>query len=142
MTNLQPARVRFAPSPTGSLHLGALRTALFNWLYARHTRGPLVLRIEDTDQSRYVPTSLEDIMTGLRWLGLDWDEGPDVGGPYGPYIQSERQALYLEYIEKLIASGHAYKCYVTSEELDAMREEQRVQRPTTGLRPPPSLVDH
>jgi glutamyl-tRNA synthetase len=132
MTNLQPARVRFAPSPTGFLHLGGLRTALFNWLYARHTGGQFILRIEDTDQSRYNPESLADIMTGLRWLGLDWDEGPDVGGPYGPYIQSERQALYQEYIEKLIASGHAYRCYVTSEELDAMREEQRAKGQPMG----------
>ncbi|MEZ4864305.1 MAG: glutamate--tRNA ligase [Caldilineaceae bacterium] len=126
-SNTQPARVRFAPSPTGYLHLGGLRTALFNWLYARHTGGQFILRIEDTDQNRYNPESLDDIMRGLRWLGLDWDEGPDVGGPYGPYIQSERQSIYLEYIEQLIASGHAYRCYVTSEELDAMREEQRAK---------------
>ena len=87
-----PARVRFAPSPTGYLHLGGLRTALFNWLYARHTGGQFILRIEDTDQKRYNPESLEDLMAGLRWLGLEWDEGPDKGGPYGPYVQSERQA--------------------------------------------------
>ncbi|MCB0105918.1 MAG: glutamate--tRNA ligase, partial [Caldilineaceae bacterium] len=132
MTNQQPARVRFAPSPTGYLHLGGLRTALFNWLYARHTGGQFILRIEDTDQNRYNPESLDDIMRGLRWLGLDWDEGPDIGGPYGPYVQTERQALYHDYIEKLIASGHAYKCYVTSEELDAMREEQRAKGQPMG----------
>ena len=127
MTNQPPARVRFAPSPTGFLHLGGLRTALFNWLYARHTGGQFILRIEDTDQSRFDPESLHAIMTGLRWLGLEWDEGPDVGGPYGPYVQSERKALYHGYVEQLIASGHAYRCYVTSEELDAMRDEQRAK---------------
>jgi glutamyl-tRNA synthetase len=132
MTNLQPARVRFAPSPTGFLHLGGLRTALFNWLYARHTGGQFILRIEDTDQSRFDPASLEDFFRGLRWLGLDWDEGPDIGGPYGPYVQSERQALYLEHVDKLIASGHAYRCYVTSEELDAMREQQRAKGQAMG----------
>ncbi len=91
---LKPARVRFAPSPTGYLHLGGLRTALFDWLYARHTGGQFILRVEDTDQKRFNPESLEDLMTGLRWLGLDWDEGPDIGGPYGPYVQSERRAIY------------------------------------------------
>src|SRR5690554_2620902 len=123
--NMQPARVRFAPSPTGYLHLGGLRTALFNWLYARHTGGQFILRIEDTDQKRYNPEAIASIMNGLRWLGLEWDEGPDVGGPYGPYVQSERQPIYAEYIEKLIQSGHAYRCYCTAEELDAMREVQR-----------------
>ncbi len=128
----RPARLRFAPSPTGYLHLGGLRTALFNWLYARHTGGQFILRIEDTDQSRYNPDSLADIMRGLRWLGLEWDEGPDVGGPHGPYVQSERKALYREHVEQLIASGHAYRCYVTSEELDAMREEQRAKGQPMG----------
>jgi glutamyl-tRNA synthetase len=122
-----PVRVRFAPSPTGYLHLGGLRTALFNWLHARHTGGKFILRIEDTDQKRFNPDSLEDLMRGLRWLGLEWDEGPDKGGPYGPYIQSERQAIYTEYAEQLIASGYAYRCYCTAEELDAMREEQRAK---------------
>jgi glutamyl-tRNA synthetase len=121
----QPARVRFAPSPTGFLHLGGLRTALFDWLYARHTGGQFILRIEDTDQKRYNPESLNDLMTSLRWLGLDWDEGPDVGGPYGPYTQSERKDLYAQYIEPLIESGHAYRCYCTAERLDGVREEQR-----------------
>jgi glutamyl-tRNA synthetase len=121
------ARVRFAPSPTGYLHLGGLRTALFNWLYARHTGGQFILRIEDTDQKRYNPESLQDLMAGLRWLGLEWDEGPDKGGPYGPYVQSERQPIYAQYAEALIAAGHAYRCYCTPEELDAMREEQRAK---------------
>ena len=127
-----PARVRFAPSPTGFLHLGGLRTALFNWLYARHTGGQFVLRIEDTDQKRYNEESLADLMAGLRWLGLDWDEGPDVGGPYGPYIQSDRRELYEPYVEQLIASGHAYRCYCTPEELAAMREEQRAKGQPQG----------
>lgn len=131
-SNTQPARVRFAPSPTGYLHLGGLRTALFNWLYARHTGGHFILRIEDTDQTRYNPESLDDIMRGLRWLGLDWDEGPDVGGPYGPYIQSDRKAIYHEYIEILLASGHAYRCYTTEAELEAMREEQRAKGQPLG----------
>ena len=122
-----PARVRFAPSPTGYLHLGGLRTALFNWLYARHTGGQFILRIEDTDQKRFNPESLEDLMAGLRWLGLEWDEGPDKGGPYGPYIQSERKEVYNQYAEQLIASGHAYRCYCTAEELEAMREEPRAK---------------
>lgn len=132
MTNQSPARVRFAPSPTGYLHLGGLRTALFNWLYARHTGGQFILRIEDTDQSRYNPESLGDIMAALRWLGLDWDEGPDIGGPFGPYTQSERKPLYHEHVEQLIASGHAYKCYTTAEELEAMREEQRAKGQPLG----------
>lgn len=121
------ARVRFAPSPTGYLHLGGLRTALFNWLYARHTGGQFILRVEDTDQKRFNPESLQDLMEGLRWLGLEWDEGPDKGGPFGPYIQSDRQQIYARYAEQLIAAGHAYRCYCTAEELDAMREEQRAK---------------
>ena len=122
-----PARVRFAPSPTGYLHLGGLRTALFDWLYARHTGGQFILRIEDTDQKRYDPASLDDLMRGLRWLGLDRDEGPDIGGPYAPYVQSERQPIYVQYAEQLLALGHAYRCYCTADELDAMREEQRAK---------------
>ncbi len=122
-----PARVRFAPSPTGFLHLGGLRTALFDWLYARHTGGQFILRIEDTDQKRYNPESLDDLMRGLRWLGLDWDEGPDIGGPYAPYVQSERRAIYAEYTDQLVAAGQAYRCYCTAEELEAMREEQRAK---------------
>ena len=120
-----PARVRFAPSPTGYLHLGGLRTALFDWLWARHTGGQFILRIEDTDQRRYGPDSLEDVMRGLKWLGLALDEGPDIGGPYGPYVQSQRKAIYQEYAEKLIQLGHAYRCYCTPERLEKVREEQR-----------------
>jgi glutamyl-tRNA synthetase len=128
----QPARVRFAPSPTGYLHLGGLRTALFGWLWARHTGGQFILRIEDTDQKRYNPDSLADLMRGLRWLGLDWDEGPDVGGPYGPYVQSERKEIYAEHVQYLLDTGHAYRCYCTSERLTALREEQRKNKQRTG----------
>jgi glutamyl-tRNA synthetase len=128
----EPARVRFAPSPTGYLHIGGARTALFDWLYARHTGGQFILRIEDTDRTRYVKNSLEDIYTNLRWLGLDWDEGPDVGGPYGPYVQSERLPIYREYAEKLVAAGHAYRCYCTPERLEALRAEQRARKEPPG----------
>ncbi len=124
-SNNLPVRVRFAPSPTGVLHLGGLRTALFCWLFARHTGGNLILRIEDTDQKRFDPQSLDDIRRSLQWLGLDWDEGLDVGGAYGPYVQSQRKDLYQKYAEQLIASGHAYRSYMTAEELTAMRAEQK-----------------
>lgn len=118
-------RVRYAPSPTGGFHVGGARTALYNWLYARHTGGRFVLRIEDTDRTRYRPGALQDLLQGLRWLGLDWDEGPDVGGPYGPYTQSERVALYQEHARRLVAKGAAYPCYCPPERLAALREEQR-----------------
>ena len=94
MSDKHPVRVRIAPSPTGYFHLGGARTALFNWLYARHTGGRFILRIEDTDRTRYVPDSLQDIIDSLHWLGLDYDEGPGAGGDYGPYFQSQRLALY------------------------------------------------
>lgn len=102
-------RVRFAPSPTGALHIGGGHTALFNWLWARHTKGKFILRIEDTDRERSTQEYEETIMSGMKWLGLDWDEGPDRGGAYGPYRQSERLNLYLENAEKLVADGQAYK---------------------------------
>ncbi|MEM6821968.1 MAG: glutamate--tRNA ligase family protein [Verrucomicrobiota bacterium] len=102
-------RVRFAPSPTGLFHVGSARTALFNWLYARNTGGVFVLRIEDTDHERNTPEALEALIKGMRWLGLDWDEGPEAGGDYGPYFQSERTSIYDEYIEKLKASGRTYE---------------------------------
>jgi glutamyl-tRNA synthetase len=116
-------RVRFAPSPTGYLHIGGARTALFNWLYARRHGGTFVLRIEDTDQARSTEASLKAILESMRWLGLDWDEGPDVGGPHGPYKQTERTALYKEYADRMVASGTAYRCYATKEELDALRKK-------------------
>ncbi len=115
-------RVRFAPSPTGLLHVGNARTALFNWLLARGTGGRFVLRIEDTDAERSTEASATAILDDLRWLGLDWDEGPDTGGPYGPYRQSERLALYREHAARLLDSGAAYRCFCTSADLDAGRE--------------------
>jgi len=115
-------RVRFAPSPTGYLHIGGARTALFNWLYARHFGGEFVLRIEDTDALRTVPDSIEQILSGFRWLGMDWDEGPAVGGECGPYFQSQRRRLYRQAAEELLKSGHAYWCYCTPEELKARRD--------------------
>jgi len=128
MNDTRPVRVRMAPSPTGYFHLGSARTALFNWLEARHTGGKFILRIEDTDRTRLVPDSLPDIMESLRWLGLDWDEGPEVGGPYGPYFQSERLSLYHTWAERLIQAGHAYRCYCTKERLDALRKEQQARK--------------
>src|SRR6266498_4121568 len=115
-------RVRFAPSPTGYLHDGGARTALFNWLFARRLGGALVLRIEDTDVERSSPEMVEGILDGLRWLGLDWDEGPKVGGPYGPYFQSERLDRNRAMALRLLADGHAYYCYCTPDELSARRE--------------------
>lgn len=118
-------RVRFAPSPTGYLHVGSARTALFNWLYAQQQGGQFVLRIEDTDLARSTKESVEGILEGMRFLGLDWDEGPEAGGEFGPYFQTERLSLYSEYAAKLEASGHAYPCYCTAEELQARRDKAR-----------------
>jgi len=131
-TPTRPARVRFAPSPTGELHLGGLRSALFNYLWARHTGGQFILRIEDTDQKRYDPDSLESLLRGLRWLGLEWDEGPDVGGPHAPYVQTERAAIYREHAQILLEKGAAYRCYCTAERLAEMRAEQRRNKQPTG----------
>lgn len=125
-------RVRYAPSPTGSFHVGGARTALYNWLYARHMGGSFILRIEDTDRTRYRPDALADLLDGLRWLGLDWDEGPEVGGRFGPYIQSERLPLYQEYANQLVAKGAAYPCYCAPERLAALREEQRKRGEAPG----------
>jgi glutamyl-tRNA synthetase len=116
-----PPRVRFAPSPTGYLHIGGARTALFNWLYARRHRGSFVLRIEDTDRGRSTAESVKAILDGLHWLGLDWDEGPGIGGPVGPYFQTERLDFYRQEADGLIAAGKAYRCYCTKEELDERR---------------------
>jgi glutamyl-tRNA synthetase len=115
-------RVRFAPSPTGYLHVGGARTALFNWLFARRSGGVFVLRIEDTDVERSSSDMVEGILDGLRWLGLDWDEGPTIGGPYAPYFQSERLDRYRGLAERLVANGRAYYCYCTTEELTAKRD--------------------
>lgn len=120
-----PARVRFAPSPTGRLHIGGGRTALYNFLLARQTGGQFILRFEDTDRMRYQPETEQEIMDGLRWLGLEWDEGPDVGGPHAPYRQSERKNLYLKYAEILIDSGNAFRCFCTPQRLDEVRKAQQ-----------------
>ncbi|MDD2510570.1 MAG: glutamate--tRNA ligase [Syntrophomonas sp.] len=116
-------RVRFAPSPTGALHIGGARTALFNWLFARQHGGKFILRIEDTDFRRSREDSTRGIVDGLSWLGLDWDEGPDIGGPLGPYRQSERGDIYSRYLQELLDSGRAYYCFCTPEELQKEREE-------------------
>jgi glutamyl-tRNA synthetase len=121
----QTVRVRFAPSPTGYLHVGGARTALFNWLFARQHNGAFILRIEDTDRKRYEPEAVGNILESLCWLGLEWDEGPEVGGDYGPYYQSQRLDLYQKYAQQLVDSGHAYRCYCSPERLALMREEQR-----------------
>jgi len=126
------ARVRFAPSPTGYLHIGGARTALYDWLLARKTGGQFILRIEDTDRNRYVPDAVDDIKASLRWLGLDWDEGPDVGGEVGPYFQSERWELYKRYAEELVAADKAYYCFCTPERLAALREEQEARKQPSG----------
>ena len=118
-------RVRFAPSPTGELHVGNIRTALFDWAYARHTGGTFIFRIEDTDTERVTPEYIQAAINTLKWLGLDWDEGPEVGGPNGPYLQSQRLDIYAEWAAKFLAQGDAYHCYCSSEELEAVREEQR-----------------
>ncbi|MFJ8001543.1 glutamate--tRNA ligase [Streptomyces sp. NPDC096310] len=127
-----PVRVRFCPSPTGNPHVGLVRTALFNWAFARHTGGTLVLRIEDTDAARDSEESYAQLLDSLRWLGLDWDEGPEVGGPHAPYRQSQRMDLYRDIAAKLLEAGHAYHCYCTTEELDARREAARAAGRPSG----------
>ncbi len=131
-SNAHPVRVRFAPSPTGSLHIGGLRTALFNWLYARHNNGAFILRIEDTDQTRFDPTALQTLTEALRWAGLTWDEGPEVGGNYGPYVQSERLPLYQKWAQWLLDNDKAYKAYETPDELKAMRDEMTARKLPPG----------
>lgn len=132
MPDAPAVRVRYAPSPTGSLHLGGARTALFNYLFARQHRGRFLLRIEDTDRTRYVPESPAQIQEGLQWLGLSWDEGPGVGGPYAPYLQSQRLDHYRAAADMLLARGAAYRCFCTPERLRAMRAEQRARREPEG----------
>jgi glutamyl-tRNA synthetase len=122
-------RLRFAPSPSGYLHIGGARTALFNWLWARQQGGVFAIRVEDTDQERSSLDSVKAILDAFRWLGMDWDEGPEVGGPYGPYFQSERKAIYREHVERLIREGKAYRCYCTKEILDRAREELKAKDP-------------
>ena len=122
--DLKPARTRFAPSPTGRMHIGNARSALYPYLLARHTGGTFILRIEDTDQKRYSPGAEQELIEGLHWLGLDYDEGPDIGGPHGPYRQTERRALYKEHAWKLVELGHAFPCFCTPERLEKVRQEQ------------------
>ena len=119
-------RVRFAPSPTGHLHVGGARTAIFNWLFARHHGGTFIIRVEDTDQARSTRESEQMVLDDLRWLRLDWQEGPDLGGPHAPYRQSERLGTYLPAAEELIAKGAAYRCYCAEEELEAKRKQAEV----------------
>ena len=126
--NDKPARVRVAPSPTGHMHLATARTALYDYLVARKTGGQFVLRIEDTDVKRTVPGSEQEIMDGLRWLGLEYDEGPDIGGRFGPYRQTERREIYLAHAEQLVNAGHAYPCFCTPERLEQMRREQQARK--------------
>jgi len=120
-----PVRVRFAPSPTGRMHLGSGRTALYDYLIARKTGGQFILRIEDTDQKRYVPSAEQELIDGLHWLGITWDEGPDVGGPYGPYRQTERKERHQEYARQLVEMGHAYYCFCAPERLERVRQMQQ-----------------
>jgi glutamyl-tRNA synthetase len=131
---MSEVRVRFAPSPTGYLHIGGVRTALYSWLWARQHDGTFILRIEDTDRERSTTESIQIVLESMRWLGLDWDEGPEVGGEHGPYIQSARLGIYTEYAEKLIASGHAYRCYATKEEVAAAREAHQKSGTKDGFR--------
>ncbi|CAB4689371.1 MAG: glutamate--tRNA ligase [Actinobacteria bacterium] len=121
----RPVRVRFAPSPTGDLHVGNIRTALYDWAYARHTGGKFVFRIEDTDRERVTDEYINAAIDTLKWLGLQWDEGPEVGGPSAPYLQSQRLDIYADWAAKFLAAGDAYHCYCNPEELEASREAQK-----------------
>ena len=137
----EAVRVRFAPSPTGYLHIGGVRTALFNWLWAKKNGGAFVLRIEDTDQERSTPESVQVILDSLTWLGMTWDEGPGVGGAHGPYTQMERLALYKEHAERLVASGKAFRCFCTKEELDVQRAALKAKDPKAQFRYPGTCRD-
>ena len=125
---MNPVRVRFAPSPTGHFHIGGARTALYNYLLARQTGGQFILRIEDTDLRRSTPEALEELKAALRWLGIHWDEGPDVGGPHAPYNQLARKEIYLKYAQQLLDSGHAYRCFCTPQRLQQVREAQQKRK--------------
>ena len=131
-TTNKEIRVRFAPSPTGDLHVGNIRTALFDWAFARHTGGKFIFRIEDTDKERVTDEYIQRAIDTLKWLGLNWDEGPEVGGPNGPYLQSERLHIYKEWADKFLACGAAYHCYCSAEELEAERERQRAANVAPG----------
>ncbi|MEI7989168.1 MAG: glutamate--tRNA ligase [Chloroflexota bacterium] len=125
---MKPIRARFAPSPTGRLHIGGARTALYDYLLARQTGGQFILRIEDTDQKRYVPGAEKELMDGLRWIGLEWDEGPDIGGPYGPYRQLERKGIHSQVANGLIDNGYAFRCFCSAERLAHVREEKQKRK--------------
>jgi len=125
---MENIRVRFAPSPTGYLHVGGLRTALYNYLFAKKNNGKFILRIEDTDRKRYVEGAVENLIKVLKWAGLKYDEGPDIGGNFGPYMQSERLETYMKYAKELIDKGDAYYCFCTPERLDTLRKEQEKQK--------------
>lgn len=131
---MSEVRVRFAPSPTGYLHIGGVRTALYSWLWARRNGGTFILRIEDTDRERSTEESIQVVLDSMRWLELDWDEGPGVGGDFGPYVQSERLDIYTEYAERLLRTGHAYRCYATKEEIQAAREAHQQSGSKAGFR--------
>lgn len=128
--NMKEVRVRIAPSPTGNCHVGTARNALYNYIFAKKNNGKMILRIDDTDMKRNSEESEKGIFEGLRWIGIDWDEGPDVGGPYGPYRQSERLDIYNKYIEQLINEGKAYYCFCTEEEIEAERRQQTLKKET------------
>ncbi|NEA75975.1 glutamate--tRNA ligase [Streptomyces sp. SID13588] len=132
MASASPVRVRFCPSPTGNPHVGLVRTALFNWAFARHHQGKLIFRIEDTDAARDSEESYQQLLDAMRWLGFDWDEGPEVGGPHAPYRQSERMDIYADVAKKLQDAGHAYDCYCTTPELDARRAAARAAGKPSG----------
>ncbi len=125
---MQKVVTRFAPSPTGYLHIGGARTALFNWLLARKAGGVFILRIEDTDTKRNTPTAMQQVISDLKWLGIDWDEGPEADGPNGPYFQSQRKDIYDRYVRQLLDAGKAYYCFETQQELDAMRKQAEAQK--------------
>ncbi len=129
---MSTVRVRFAPSPTGDLHVGNIRTALFDWAYARHTGGKLIFRIEDTDRERVTDAYIAAAIETMKWLGLDWDEGPEVGGEYGPYLQSQRLDIYRDWAKTFLDNGDAYLCYCSTEELDASRQAQRAANLAPG----------
>jgi glutamyl-tRNA synthetase len=143
--NNAQVRVRFAPSPTGYLHIGGVRTALFNWLWARKQKGSFILRIEDTDQERSTEASKQVILDSLKWLGLSWDEGPHFGewggGDHGPYLQMERLSLYEKYADQLVEAGNAYRCTCTKEQLDAAREALKAKDPKANFRYPGTCRD-
>ena len=134
-------RTRFAPSPTGFLHIGGVRTALFNWLLARHHGGQFLLRIDDTDQQRHVEDAVKRILDGFRWMGMDWDEGPEVGGPHGPYFQSQRTEKYRAAAERLVASGHVYRDYSTEAERAAEKAAAEREKRAYRFRRQPVTAD-